>query len=114
MFVETAQELVLPLLVEFDFSAQPEVDIPFEVLLHQEHGFVGIRSRCESGNSRVTVFPANSLEAFMNRRQLGSSCSQPWPTFQRMKAEPAFITEPALVDLHITAADGSVDLAIGG
>ena len=34
-------------------------------------------------------------------------------TFHRMEAQPAFIAQPALVDVDIAPADRSVDLAVG-
>ena len=64
---------------------------------------------------------ANRGESLMNDREHCIECSgfsaspgqdQPWPAFHRMEAEPAFVAQPALIDIHVSAADRSVDLAI--
>src|SRR5262245_1635802 len=121
MFIEAAQQIILALLIEIDFFAESKIHSAFEVLLHQEERFIRVGCGTKRSNGRIAVLTADGFEFFVNLRNqivnqllftIHAGMTQAGPSLHRVKAEPAFITKPALVDIHITAAHGSVDLAV--
>src|SRR5262249_40461903 len=76
----------------------------------------------ERRNGGGSVLASNGFEPLMDQRQefghgfrasamLGYT--QARPSLQSVEAQTAFIAQPALVDVHITAAHSAVDLAFG-
>jgi hypothetical protein len=122
VFVAPPKKFIFALLVAIDFFGKPEVNPAFEELLKKEQRFIRIVRRSQACESGIAMFLAYGLETFVNRgqqidnhllRATRDSVAQSRPSFKSMKAEPAFIAQPAFIHFDVAPSDSPVDLAIG-
>src|SRR5262249_23171608 len=103
MFVQAAQYIVLPLLIQLHFIRKPEIRSALEVLLQEKRGFVGVCRRPKAGDGVPAVLCPEQFKLLMDlweqvrdvslfARHAGVTKAR--PSFECVKAEPAFIAQP--------------------
>src|SRR5262249_45450268 len=121
VFVAPPKKFVFALLVEIDFFGKPEVDPAFEELLKKEQSFIRVVRRSQTRESGIAMFLAYGLETLVNRgqqidhnllRATRDCVAQTRPSFESVKAEPPFITQPTLIHFDVAPSDSPVDFAV--
>src|SRR5262245_10026947 len=123
MFVQAAQYVVLPLLIQLYFIRKPEIRSALEVLLHEKQSFVRVCRRTQASDGVTAVLRSERFKLLMDlweqvrdvslfARHAGVTKAR--PSFECVKAKPAFIAQPTFIYVDIPAANRPVNLPITG
>jgi len=121
MFVQAAQYIVLLLLIQLYFIRKPEIGSALEVLLHEKQGFVRVCRGTQAGDGVTAVLCSEQFKLLMDlweqvrdvslfARHAGAA--KAGPSFECVKAEPAFIAQPTFIYVDIPAANRPVNLPV--